>query len=297
MLIQRAYRFRFYPTVEQERILAQTFGCVRFVYNHMLNHRSEAWAKERKSVGYQATSALLTQMKKGPTHFWLKDVSSVPLQQSLRHLQTAFANFFAQRAGYPSFKSKGDKQAAEYTLSAFKWDGMVLKLAKMAEPLAIRWSRTLPKAARITTVTVSKDAAGRYFVSLLCEDEVAPKPAATGMVGVDLGLTHFATLSTGEKIAAPRIFRKHEARLAVLQRRLAKRQKRSANRAKIRLKVARLHARIQDARKDFLHKLSTRLIDENQVMVVETLAIGACRPTPASRNPSGMRGGRSSCAS
>lgn len=273
MDIKRAYRFRFYPTPEQEVILAQTFGCARFAYNHMLRLRTDAWYNEQKRVGYHETSAALTLLKKQPEFAWLNEVSSVPVQQALRHLQTAFANFFAKRTAYPTFKRKDGKQSAEYTSSAFKWDGQTLKLAKMAEPLNIRWSRTLPKAAKLTTVTVSKDTAGRYFVSLLCDDAVAAKPEVTGQVGIDLGLTHFAVLSTGEKIAAPNTFRQHEARLAKLQRRLVKKTKGSKNRAKAKLKVAKAHATIADCRKDFLHKLSTRLINENQVIAVETLAV------------------------
>lgn len=273
MDIKRAYRFRFYPTPEQEVILAQTFGCARFAYNHMLRLRTDAWYNEQKRVGYHETSAALTLLKKQPEFAWLNEVSSVPVQQALRHLQTAFANFFAKRTAYPTFKRKDGKQCAEYTSSAFKWDGQTLKLAKMAEPLNIRWSRTLPKAAKLTTVTVSKDTAGRYFVSLLCDDAVAAKPEVTGQVGIDLGLTHFAVLSTGEKIAAPNTFRQHEACLAKSQRRLAKKTKGSKNRAKAKLKVAKAHATIADCRKDFLHKLSTRLINENQVIAVETLAV------------------------
>ena len=273
MDIKRAYRFRFYPTPTQREILARTFGCTRFVYNHMLRLRSDAWMNEHKSVGYHTTSAMLTQLKKEPDHLWLNDVSSVPLQQSLRHLQTAFNNFFAKRSLYPAFKSKWDKQSAEYTTSAFKWDGKTLTLAKMAEPLAIVWSRTLPKAAKITTVTVSKDAAGRYFVSLLCDDAVSPKRQVSAQAGIDLGLTHFAILSTGEKVEAPKVFRKHEARLGMLQRRAAKKQKGSANRAKARRKVGRLHARIADTRTNFLHQLSSRIVRENQVIAVESLAV------------------------
>jgi putative transposase len=273
MEVKRAYRFRFYPTPEQEMILAKTFGCARFAYNYMLRLRTDAWFKEKKRVGYHETSALLTELKNTPEYAWLNEVSSVPVQQALRHLQNAFTNFFAKRAAYPTFKRKDGPQSAEYTTSAFKWDGKSLKLAKMDAPLAIRWSRTIPKAAKVTTVTVSKDAAGRYFVSLLCDDVVAKKPASNGKVGVDLGLTHFAILSTGEKIAAPNTFRKYEAKLAKLQRRLAKKQKGSKNRAKARLKVARLHAKIADARRDFLHKLSTRLINENQVIAIESLSV------------------------
>lgn len=273
MDIKRAYRFRFYPTPEQEQILARTFGCARFAYNHMLRLRTDAWYQRQERVGYHDTSAALTALKKTPEHAWLNEVSSVPVQQALRHLQTAFANFFAKRAKYPSFRRKDGVQSAEYTTSGFRWDGSSLKLAKMDEPLAIRWSRTLPKGAKPTTVTASKDAAGRYHVSILCDDVVSAKKKAKSQVGIDLGLTHFAILSTGEKIAAPNTFRKNEAKLAKLQRRLSKKQKGSANRLKAKLKVARMHAKTADSRRDFLHKLSTRLINENQVIAIESLAV------------------------
>ena len=273
MDIKRAYRYRFYPTAEQEQILARTFGCVRFVYNRMLRERTDAWFERQERVGYHATSAMLTALKKEPELEWLNEVSSVPLQQSLRHLQTAFSNFFAKRAKYPNFKRKDSKQAAEYTTSAFKWDGRELRLAKMDAPLDIRWSRKIPKAAVVTTVTVSKDAAGRYFASLLCDDSVSKKRKVAAQVGIDLGLTHFAVLSTGEKITSPKAFRRNEVRLASAHRRLAKKQMGSKNRAKAKLKIARIHARIADARKDFLHKLSTRLVNENQVIAIETLAV------------------------
>lgn len=273
MDIKRAYRFRFYPTPEQEQILARTFGCARFAYNHMLRLRTDAWYQRQERVGYHDTSAALTALKKTPEHAWLNEVSSVPVQQALRHLQTAFANFFAKRAKYPSFRRKDGVQSAEYTTSGFRWDGSSLKLAKMDEPLAIRWSRTLPKGAKPTTVTASKDTAGRYHVSILCDDVVSAKKKAKSQVGIDLGLTHFAILSTGEKIAAPNTFRKNEAKLAKLQRRLSKKQKGSANRLKAKLKVARMHAKTADSRRDFLHKLSTRLINENQVIAIESLAV------------------------
>lgn len=273
MQIKRAYRFRFYPTPEQEQTLARTFGCARFAYNHMLRLRSDAWMQRQERVGYHATSAALTALKKTPEHAWLNEVSSVPVQQALRHLNTAFLNFFAKRARYPSFKRKDGPQSAEYTTSAFRWDGRELRLAKMDDPLTIRWSRAIPKAAKVTTVTVSRDTAGRYFASLLCDDTVAEKPGAQGKIGIDLGLTHFAILSTGEKIASPKTFRKNEARLAKWQRRLKNKKLGSKNRAKVKKSVARVHAHIADARRDFLHKLSTRLISENQVIAVETLSV------------------------
>ena len=272
METKRAYKFRFYPTDEQAKMLAQTFGCARFAYNYMLRQRTDAWFQRQERIGYHETSAMLTALKKQPEYIWLNDVSSVPVQQSLRHLQTAFYNFFAKRNGYPQFKKKDGHQSAEYTTSAFKWADNKLTIAK-AGGLNIRFSRTIPKAAKVTTVTVSKDTAGRYFVSMLCTDEVQAKPAAHTKVGIDLGLTHFAILSTGEKIASPKAFAANEKKLAKAQRALAKKQKGSANRRKAKLKVARLHAKIADTRKDFLHNLSTRLINENQVIAIETLAV------------------------
>ena len=273
MEVKRAYKFRCYLTPEQEVILAKTFGCARFAYNYMLRQRTDAWFKDKKRVCYHETSAMLTALKKQPEFVWLNEVSSVPVQQSLRHLQTAFSNFFARRAKYPTFKKKDGAQSAEYTTSAFKWDGSTLHIAKMDAALNVRFSRTIPKAAKVTTVTVSRDCAGRYFVSMLCTDQVRAKAPVAAKVGIDLGLSHFAILSTGEKIAAPNAFRKNEEKLAKLQRRLAKKTKGSANRKKAKLKVAKLHAKITDFRKDFLHKLSTRLVNENQVIAIETLAV------------------------
>jgi putative transposase len=273
MKIKRAYRFRFYPTSEQKVILARTFGCARFAYNHMLRQRTEAWFERQERMGYHETSAALTALKKTEEYAWLNEVSSVPVQQALRHLQTTFTHFFAKRAKYPNFRRKDGPQSAEYTTSAFRWDGAALKLAKMHEPLAIRWSRAIPKGAKPTTVTVSRDTAGRHHVSMLCDDVVTARPVAAGKIGIDLGLTHFAILSNGEKIDAPNVFRKNEAKLAKLSRRLAKKQKGSANRKKAKLKVARMHARTADSRRDFLHKLSTRLINENQVIAIESLSV------------------------
>lgn len=173
--VKRAFKYRFYPTDEQAAELSRTFGCVRLVYNKALEERTRAWYTERRRVSYVQSSAALTEWKKTEELAFLAEVSSVPLQQALRHLQTGFGNFFAKRAQYPRFKSrKKSRASAEYTRSAFKWRDGQLTLAKMAEPLGIRWSRPLPEGAEPTTVTVSRDAAGRWFVSLLCEDSSPP---------------------------------------------------------------------------------------------------------------------------
>jgi len=271
--VKRAFKFRFYPSDAQAAELARTFGCVRKVYNLALAARTEAWALRQERVNYNATSALLTAWKKTEELAFLNEVSSVPLQQALRHLQVAYTNFFAKRAKYPTFKSKKkSRRSAEYTTSAFRYRDGRLTLAKMAEPLDIIWSRPLPDGAAPSTVTVSQDAAGRWFVFLLCDDVIEAVPAS-GAIGIDAGLDHLLTLSTGEKVTNPRRERADRARLAHAQRELARKEKGSSNRAKARLKVARVHARIADRRRDYLHKLTTRLVRENQTIVIEDLTV------------------------
>ncbi len=229
----------------------------------------------QERVNYNATSAMLTAWKQTGELAFLNDVSSVPLQQCLRHLQAAFTNFFAKRAKYPRFKSKKkSRKSAEYTTSGFRFCAGELTLAKMARPLDIVWSRPLPEGVSPSTVTVSQDAAGRWFVSLLCEDPaIEPLAAADAAVGIDVGLDHLLTLSTGEKIANPRHERKDRAALAQAQRRMAKKEQGSANRAKARRNVAKIHARIADRRRDHLHQLTTRLVRKNQTLVIEDLTV------------------------
>jgi len=272
--VKRAFRYRFHPTDAQAAELSRTFGCVRLVYNRALEERTRAHRNEGRRVSYVETSALLTRWKRTEELAFLGEVSSVPLQQALRHLQSAFVNFWDKRAKYPVFKSKKKSRAsAEYTRSAFKFQGGQLTLAKIGEPLDIVWSRPLPEGAQPTTVTVSRDAAGRWFVSLLCEDTIARLEPVESAIGVDAGITSLVVLSTGEKIANPRHERRDRRRLARAQRELSRKTKGSKNRQKARLWVARVHARITDRRRDFLHKLSTRLVRENQTVVIEDLAV------------------------
>ncbi|WP_406428087.1 RNA-guided endonuclease InsQ/TnpB family protein [Streptomyces sp. NBC_00147] len=272
--VKRAFKYRFYPTDVQAAELSRTFGCVRKVYNMALAARTQAWARQER-VNYNQTSAMLTAWKKSEELAYLNEVSSVPLQQALRHLQAAFTNFFGKRAQYPRFKSrKKSRRSAEYTTSAFRFRDGRLTLAKMREPLEICWSRPLPEGMSPSTVTVSQDAAGRWFVCLLCEDPgITPLPATDVAVGIDAGLGHLLTLSTGEKIANPRHELRDRAALAKAHRRLAKKDKGSANRARARVRVARIHARIADRRRDGLHKITTRLVRENQTLVIEDLTV------------------------
>jgi putative transposase len=270
---KRAYRYRFYPTLEQAAVLARTFGCARYVYNWALRLRTDAYYERQERIDYHKASAALTALKQQPETAWLNEVSSVPLQQALRHLDSAFRNFFEGRATYPTFRKQRGRQAATYASSAFRWDADArsLTLAKLDAPLDIRWSRSFTGTP--STITVSKDTAGRLFVSFLVEEDLQTLPVVNAQIGVDLGLKHLVVFSTGEKITNPKHLRCSERRLAHAQRNLARKQKGTKNRDKARLKVARIYAKIADQRSDGLHKLTTRLIRENQVICVESLAV------------------------
>src|SRR5712692_10045823 len=271
--IKRAYHYRFVPTDEQKTMLARTFGCCRYIYNWALNLKSASYRETGKSPGFAALCAMLPALKTQPETAWLAEVSSVPLQQSLRHLDRAFVNFFAGRASYPAFKKKHGPQSVTYTAAAFTWKDGQLPLAKTDGPLAIRWSRPLPDGATPSTVTISRDAVGRYFVYLLLEEEITPLPVSPERIGIDLGLTALVSTSGGEKVDNPKYLAQEEKKLARAQKRHAKKRKGSRNREKARRRVARIHARIRDKRRDYQHQLSTRLIRENQVICVESLAV------------------------
>ena len=270
---KRAYKYRFYPTEEQKRLFARTFGCVRYVYNWALRERTDRYYQRGKRWYYAQMSEALTALKRRDDHAWLNEVSSVPPQQALRHLDTAFRNFFEGRGQYPTFKKKRHDQAAEYTCSAFKWDGKSLTLAKMEEPLDIHWSRPLSQGAKPTTITVTKDSANRYFVSFLVEEDIKPLEVSPKMVGLDLGIKSMVVTSDGQTYGNPRYFAKEAKKLAGAQHRHAKKKKGSKNREKARRKVARIHARMSDRRRDYQHKLSTKLIRENQIVCVESLQV------------------------
>ena len=273
--VKRAYKFRFYPTEEQAALLSKTFGCVRVVYNKALAERARAWTQEQRRITYAQSSAMLTEWKKQEELAFLNEVSSVPLQQCLRHLQNAFVNFWEKRAGYPKFKSrKRRKDSAEYTRSGFVWDAAkhTLKLAKTNEPLNIVWSRRIPHGAEPTTITISRDPANRYFVSMLVETTIAELPDSDKIVGIDLGVNALATLSDGTVFYSPDTSR-DRARLKRAQRRHSRKAKGSRNREKARLKAARISARIADSRRNNLHQITTKIVRENQVIAIEDLNV------------------------
>lgn len=243
----KAFKYRFYPTPEQETLLRRTIGCTRLVYNRALAFRTEAWYGEKKRVGYNDTSAMLTEWKKLEELEFLNEVSCVPLQQGLRHLQKAFSNFWEGRAKYPNFKKKRNGGSAEFTKSAFKFkDGQVF-LAKCSEPLPIVWSRELPEGAIPSTITVKLSPAGRWTVSLLVDIEIEPLPKSPHQVGIDLGVTSLVALSNGAKVANPKGFKAKRAKLRRVQKAFSRKVKGSNNRRKAALKVAKVHQEIIDS--------------------------------------------------
>src|SRR3989440_4794942 len=270
---KKAYKYRFYPTDEQKQLLARTFGCCRYVYNWALRERTDAYYKRGERLSYEDTAQRLVLLKKREETSWLDEVSSVPLQQALRNLDRAFRNFFAGRAHYATFKKKRHPHSATYASNAFSWDGKSLTLAKMDEPLAIVWHRPLPDGCQPSSVTITKDEAERSFVSILLEEDIKALEVTPKMVGLDLGLKSMVITSDGQTHGNPKFAARDEKKLAKAQRRLAKKKKGSKNRAKARLKVARIYKKIADRRRDYQHKLSTKIIRENQVVCIESLHV------------------------
>ncbi len=269
--VNKAYKFRFYPTKEQQEILSQTFGCTRVAYNWCLKLRKDQYTNNGKSINYHESSALFTDLKKSEEYKWLNNVSSVPLQQALRHCNTAFLNFFSKRSAFPKFKKKSDKQSAEYTRSAFKFENGELKLAKMKRPLKIKWSRKFSGSP--STVTVSKNPDGKYFVSMLVTEGIKPLKAVKAKIGIDLGIKDIVVTSDGFRSGNPKNTKKHERKLAHNQKLLARKTKGSNRYNKQKIKVAKVHAKISNSRIDFLHKLSTDIVRKNQVICTETLVV------------------------
>jgi len=272
--MEKAYRYRMYPTPDQESLLRRTMGCCRLVYNKALAARTESWYEHQERIDYVQTSAMLTRWKKQEDLAFLNEVSCVPLQQGLRHLQKAFTNFWAGRAKYPRFKKKHNGGSAEFTKSAFRWKDGQVYLAKCSEPLPIRWSRKIPQGCSPSTITIKLDVRGRWFVSLLVDDHtVKPLSKVDKAIGLDVGITSLITTSDGDKIANPKHFKRLHKKLKRFQKALSRKQKGSNNRRCARLQVAKVYGQITDARIDFLHKLTTQLVRENQTIVVEGLAI------------------------
>ncbi|MGE5132843.1 MAG: RNA-guided endonuclease InsQ/TnpB family protein [Gemmatimonadota bacterium] len=274
--MRTAYKCRAYPDQGQQTALSRTFGCVRVVWNRTLAARHQRYATERRRTSYAQTDRALTVMKEDPDLAFLNEVSSVPLQQTLRHQHKAFQAFYEKRARYPRFKSHRSRQSAHYTRSAFSMRGGVLRLAKTDGPLRFVWSWPEVDVAALdpTMVIISREPDGRWYVTFAIDSSDPPPLAPVGhTVGIDLGIKDFAVTSGGERIANPRHLERKARRLARYQRRLARCQKGSANRRKAAAKVARARRKVRNARRDFLHRASTRLVRGNDLIVVEGLNV------------------------
>ena len=276
------YSYRIYPTPGQRQSLARLFGCVRVVWNDAL---AMCFQSDKLPKNSELQKLCITQAKNSEDREWLKQVSAIPLQQSVADLGVAFKNFFQSRSGKrkgrkinpPRFKRRVNRQTARFTRNGFKVTSASLSdqtskvyLAKIGD-IKVKWSRPLPSEP--SSVTVIKDCAGRYFLSFVVEVEPEIKPPRNSSIGIDLGLKTFASCSNGDKVDSPdysRLYRK----LKRYQRRLAKRQRGSKRRERMRVKVAKLNVQIRDKRKDFLHKLSTKVVNDNQVIALEDLNVG-----------------------
>ena len=274
LLMKKSFRYRIYPNEEQKDFLQKTFGCRRFIYNYLLNKNieqmklfKEGSVENKPTINEFKMNNLLPKIKE--EFEWLSEVSSVVLQQSIKDLSSAF-HFFFKRNGFPQFKSKFGRQSFRLVDRYFNATENSLYIAKCKTPIKIIFDRELP--SKPSSLTVIKETDGKYYVSFVCE-YIPQIINGSGMIGIDLGLKDFATFSNGDKIKNSKFLQKSEKKLKKLQKTLSKKQKGSNNRNKARLKVAKLHSKIKNQKNDFLHKLSRKLVNENQVIAIESLNI------------------------
>ncbi len=282
--IEKAYVFRLYPTKQQENLISKSIGCARFVYNLFLARRSKHYEKTGENFGYCKCSEELTLLKQSKEHLWLNEVDKFALQNSLRNLDTAFVNFFRERQkgnikqGYPNFKKKhGSTQSyrTNFTNGNIQVDfvNCRIKFPKLGWVTFRKSKKQTTFPTEIINATIKRMPSGKFFVSVCCHDQIEVLPETDKQIGGDLGLKQFLIPSYGEPIENPRYFRKTEKKLARAQRKLSKKKKGSNNRNKQRIKVARLHEMVFNQRRDFLHKQSFMLVNENQVICMEDLSV------------------------
>ena len=270
--MEKAYKFRIYPNKQQEELINKTFGCCRFIYNRYLAKRIELYENDKETYSYKQCSSDLTRLKKELV--WLKEPDKFSLQNSLKDLESAYKKFFKEKIGFPKFKSKKTNRFSyrtNFTNGNIEYCGKYIKLPKLGK-VKIRDKQT--PQGRILNATISKEPSGKYYVSLCCADiEIKKYETTNSKIGLDLGIKEFCITSNGETIENPKYLKKSLNKLAKLQRELSRKSKGSSNRNKARLKVARLQERIFNQRKDFLQKLSTKLIKENDIICIEDLQI------------------------
>ena len=268
--MEKSFKYRIYPTKEQENLIQKTFGCSRYVYNYFLNMKIELYKTEQRSITNNQCSKALTQLKK--ENEWLKEPDKCSLQNALKDLDNAYNRFFKKHSNFPKFKSKKDNKKSYRTNSNIKFGDGYIQLPKLGK-LQLSNDKMIPQG-RIVNATLSQSPSGKYFVSLCCvEVEVEPETKTGSVVGIDLGIKDFAITSDGEVIGNPKYLSKSLDKLAKLQRELSRKTRGSSNYNKARIKVARLHEKITNQRKDFLQKLTTTLIRDYDVVCIESLQV------------------------
>ena len=271
MLVNKAYKFRIYPNKKQEILIAKTIGSSRFVFNHFLDKWNSAYNKTGKGLTYNACSSKLTQLKK--ELIWLKEVDSIALQSSLKNLADAYSRFFKKQNDAPRFESKKNRvqsYTTRHTNGNIAIEGNKIKLPKLG---LVNFARSREVEGRILNATVRRNPSGKYFVSVLVETEVNELPKTNSSVGIDVGLKDFAVMSDGTVYMNPKFFRTLEKKLAKEQRILSRRKKGSSNWHKQRIKVSRLHEKITNARTDYLHKISTDIVKNHDIIGIEDLSV------------------------
>jgi IS605 OrfB family transposase len=271
----KGFKFRIYPNAEQQKIINQTLGCTRFVYNHFLSTRRDSWQEKQESVTYIKSSRMLTEMKRNPDFIWLNSVDSMALQEALRNLDRAFQNFFKKRSGFPKFKSKHNYNQSYRTRNQSDGIRIIDGNIKLPKIGIVKTKLSKDFDGRILNATVCRTASGKYFVSLCVEMDIEQVLGMNNglQIGIDVGLKEFYSDNRGNVVANPRILKRMEKKLHRQQRSLSRKIKGSKNRNKARIKIARTHERITNIRRDFLHKESTKLVRENQLIAVENLKI------------------------
>lgn len=269
--MHRAFKFRLYPDKEQASLINRTIGCSRYVYNHFLSKRIVAYEAENMTLTYAMCCQELTLLKKEIE--WLKEVDSMALQQSIKDLNKAFQKFFKEKKGFPKFKSKKNPKQSYRTNAnngSIQIVGNKVKLPKLGW---VSFAKSREVEGKILSATIRRTPTGKYYIAVLCDVDILPLPVVEQEIGIDLGIKEFAITSNGKVYPNPKYYRKYERRLKKLQQNLSRKQKGSNNRNKARLKVARQHEKVRNCRLDFLHKLSTELIRENQTICLEDLVV------------------------
>ena len=274
-----AYKYKLKPTVKQRKKLSQTFGSVRFIYNWGLNRKKEAWEKNKEKISYVQLARELTALKKDGEHEWLTNCSSVALQQSLRNLDNAYTRFFKEKKGYPKFKSKKNSNDSAKFISGvhFDFNEMRVDIPRVGKVKFLKNQVFDENQVKIGTLTVSRDKCGDYWCTIVVEDN-KPQVAKAEIceetaVGIDLGIKDYAILSDGTKYDNPKFLERELNHLAILQQRFAKTQKGSKRHEKMRVKIAKLHRKIRNKRADYLHKMSTDIVQRFDTICLEDLNI------------------------